>query len=111
MTISQLLLTNSIKTAYNSLLTTHPPIKKRIQALSGHSFDADTPSTSKISQRFRKDHIAGQKASPSPERVLSGHDALRPEVILGAIVSIGRWALKHDRWVERCVCGAEVLTW
>ncbi len=95
MEMSHLFFANSFKTALNSLFATHPPIKKRIQALSGHSFDADTPSTSKISQRFRKDHIAGQKASPSPEGVLSGHDALKPEVILGAIGSIGRQDLQH----------------
>src|SRR5690625_6822479 len=66
MEMSHLFFANSFKTALKSLFATHPPIKKRIQALSGHSFDADTPSTSKISPRVRKDQIAGREGSPSP---------------------------------------------
>src|SRR5690625_7205711 len=49
---------NRFKTALNRLFATHPPIKKRIQALSGQPCDAGPPSTRKMTQRFRKDQHA-----------------------------------------------------
>lgn len=89
MEMSHLFFANSFKTALNGLFATHPPIKKRIQALSANYIDEDSLTQSKVSEKFQKDHVAGQKPLSADRGILRGHDALSPEVILGAIGSVG----------------------
>lgn len=89
MEMSHLFFANSFKTALDGLFATHPPIKKRIKAISANVIAGEPSASSKVSEKFQKDHIAGQQMASGSRGVLAGHDALSPELILGAIGSIG----------------------
>ncbi len=87
MEMSHLFFASSFHSALDMLFATHPPIEDRIKAISpsyGHGKKKDT---SKIRQQFQQDHVSGG-TTVTPKGV-KGHAALTPEVIMGAIGTLG----------------------
>ena len=98
MEMSHLFFASSYHSLFDKLYSTHPPIEKRIKAINPSMDLADERRKQKIREKFKKDHVAGASAEPTqgPGSVfgdgsgVGGHAALTPEVILGAIGTLGQ---------------------
>jgi Zn-dependent protease with chaperone function len=99
MEMSHLFFASSYHSLFDRLYSTHPPIEKRIKAINPSMDLADERRKQKIREKFEKDHVAGAEktAAPKPGGGLAGHAALTPEVILGAIGTLGQ---SHIRKAE-----------
>ena len=85
MEMSHLFFASSFHSALDALFATHPPIADRIKAINP-ALQSDN--RRKVQDQFKKEHVSGAKATGSG-RGVGGHAAITPEVILGAIGSIG----------------------
>lgn len=84
MEMSHLFFASSFHSALDKLYSTHPPIEKRIRAISPSFGTGRDKSSSRIQKQFGKQHVSG----PAPgveSKGVGGHAALTPEVILAAI--------------------------
>ncbi|PWN05879.1 M48 family metallopeptidase [Rhodohalobacter mucosus] len=101
MEMSHLFFASSYHSFFDRLYSTHPPIEKRIRAINPSMDLADEKRKQKIRDKFAKDHVAGastEKPEASvPAPGIGGHAALTPEVILGAIGTLGQ---NHIRRAE-----------
>ena len=84
MEMSHLFFASSFHSALDALFATHPPIEKRIKAISPSLDSKDSRRKENLRQKFEQDHVSGGQSSKS-EGGFAGHAALTPEVILGAI--------------------------
>lgn len=85
MEMSHLFFASSFSSFLDNLYSTHPPIHKRIQAISPSLNAADDKREKRIQRKFQKNHVSGSPSGPKPGAGLGGHAALTPEVILAAI--------------------------
>ena len=85
MEMSHLFFASSFHSALDALFATHPPIADRIKAINP-ALQSDN--RRKVQDQFKKEHVSGAEATGSG-RGVGGHAAITPEVILGAIGSIG----------------------
>lgn len=85
MEMSHLFFASSFHSALDKLFSTHPPLEKRIQAISPSLSAVDERREKRIQRQFQKDHVSGSKSDSVETTGVSGHTALTPEVILGAI--------------------------
>lgn len=85
MEMSHLFFASSFHSALDRLFSTHPPLEKRIQAISPSLSARDDRRSKKIRQKFQKDHVSGSVAGSKAQAGTGGHPALTPEVILAAI--------------------------
>ncbi len=84
MEMSHLFFASSFHSALDKLYSTHPPIEKRIKAIKPSINPEDLRRREKMKQKFQEQHVSG-KTEKSSKGGFAGHDALTPEVILGAI--------------------------
>ncbi len=102
MEMSHLFFANSFNSALDRVFATHPPLEMRIRAIDPAFDQEDAKKKARIRKRMEKDRIAGAEAkarqtsgsaSGQPGHAFGGlesaHPALRPEVILAAIGTIG----------------------
>jgi len=96
MEMSHLFFASSFHSALDMLFSTHPPLEKRIKAISP-SFGSGKEERlqKKIRKQFDEKHISGTSANRSGSTGISGHPALTPEVILAAIGSLGTGGMKQ----------------
>ncbi|MEX2347898.1 MAG: M48 family metallopeptidase [Balneolaceae bacterium] len=85
MEMSHLFFASSFHTFLDKIYSTHPPIEKRIQALSPSLSADDSKTEKRIRDKFQKDHVAGLDDSQGSQEGVGGHAALTPEVILGTV--------------------------
>jgi Zn-dependent protease with chaperone function len=85
MEMSHLFFASSFHSALDRLYSTHPPIEKRIQAISPSLSADDSRRENRIRQKFQKDHVSGSKTETPAKTGAGGHAALTPEVILATI--------------------------
>ena len=85
MEMSHLFFASSFHSALDALFATHPPIADRIKAINP-ALQSDN--RRKVQDQFKKEHVSGTEATGAG-RGVGGHAAITPEVILGAIGSIG----------------------
>ena len=85
MEMSHLFFANSFNSFLDSLYSTHPPIEKRIQAISPSLSASDKKSKKRIQRKFQQNHVSGSTSGHKPGAGLGGHAALTPEVIIAAI--------------------------
>ncbi|MFD2533185.1 M48 family metallopeptidase [Gracilimonas halophila] len=85
MEMSHLFFANSFNSFLDSLYSTHPPIEKRIQAISPSLSASDKKSKKRIQRKFQQNHVSGSTSGHKPRAGLGGHAALTPEVIIAAI--------------------------
>ncbi|MEX1269895.1 MAG: M48 family metallopeptidase [Balneolaceae bacterium] len=85
MEMSHLFFASSYHSALDKLFATHPPIEKRIQAISPSLAAGDERSRKKIREQFEKQHVSGSEQPAGATPGVAGHAALTPEVILAAI--------------------------
>ena len=101
MEMSHLFFASSYHSFFDRLYSTHPPIEKRIKAINPSMDLADERRKQKIRKKFAKDHVAGsvseKPSEPAAGPGIGGHAALTPEVILGAIGTLGQ---NHIRRAE-----------
>jgi len=83
MEMSHLFFASSYHSALNAMFSTHPPIKKRIEAINPSFDEGSSKRSDKIRKKFEKQHASASK--PSKQGGIAGHPAITPEVILGAI--------------------------
>jgi len=83
MEMSHLFFASSYHSALNAMFSTHPPIKKRIEAINPSFADGSTKRSEKIRRKFEKEHASASKQTE--RRGDAGHPAITPEVILAAI--------------------------
>lgn len=83
MEMSHLFFASSYHSALASMFSTHPPIKKRIEAINPSFAEGSSKRTDKIRQKFEKQHASAK--TPSARSGVAGHPAITPEVILAAI--------------------------
>ncbi len=88
MEMSHLFFASSFHSAFDKLFATHPPLDDRIKAINPAYGHGDSKKGKKIRENFEKEHVAGGQSAPR-SRGVGGHDALTPEVILGAIGTMG----------------------
>jgi len=91
MEMSHLFFASSFQSALNRLFATHPPLEDRIKAINPSLAD------SKPKKRFAAGETQKEKISGSEKKgggILSDHAAITPEVILGAIGSVGKRQVK-----------------
>jgi len=84
MEMSHLFFASSFHSALDKLYSTHPPIEKRIKAIKPSINPEDFRRREKMKQKFQEQRVSG-KTEQSSTGGFAGHDALTPEVILGAI--------------------------
>jgi len=85
MEMSHLFFASSFHTFLDKIYSTHPPIEKRIQAISPSLSADDSKREKRIHEKFQKDHIAGSLDSQRSKVSVGGHKALTPEVIVAAV--------------------------
>ncbi|MEX0723509.1 MAG: M48 family metallopeptidase [Gracilimonas sp.] len=85
MEMSHLFFASSFHTFLDKIYSTHPPIEKRIKALSPSLSADDSKTEKRIRNKFQKDHVAGLDDSQGSQEGVGGHAALTPEVILGTV--------------------------
>ncbi|MDR9419168.1 M48 family metalloprotease [Gracilimonas sp.] len=85
MEMSHLFFASSFHSFFDKLYSTHPPIDKRIQAISPSLSSDDSNKAKRIRKKFEQDHVSGSNVSGTSERGIGGHEALTPEVILATI--------------------------
>ncbi|MTI88821.1 MAG: Zn-dependent protease with chaperone function [Balneolaceae bacterium] len=85
MEMSHLFFASSFHSALDKLYSTHPPIEKRIQAISPSLSAGDSRREKRIQQKFQKNHVSGSKSAHVEKAGAGGHAALTPEVILATI--------------------------
>lgn len=85
MEMSHLFFASSFHSALDRLYSTHPPLEKRIQAISPSLTLDDERRQKRIHKKFQKDRISGSESTGVGETGIAGHPALTPEVILAAI--------------------------
>ena len=86
MEMSHLFFASSFHSALDALFATHPPIDERIKALNPA---IQSEKRRKVQEQFRRDHVSGVSEPSGSKGGFGGHAAITPEVILGAIGSIG----------------------
>ena len=86
MEMSHLFFASSFKSALNKLFATHPPLPDRIEAISP-SIAGSKPKRQFAGNQKTKKHVSGSERPG--DGILADHDAITPEVILGAIGTIG----------------------
>lgn len=87
MEMSHLFFASSFQSALNKLFATHPPLEERIKAID------PSPANNKSRKRFVSDQAQKKNMGGSEKTgdgILGDHAAITPEVILGAIGSIGK---------------------
>lgn len=87
MEMSHLFFASSFQSALNKLFATHPPLEERIKAINPALVGAKPQKKYIGKQKAKK---AFSSAEPSGSGILADHAAITPEVILGAIGTIGR---------------------
>jgi Zn-dependent protease with chaperone function len=87
MEMSHLFFASSFQSALNKLFATHPPIEDRIKAIAP-SLAESKPRKQFVSDQNLKKKVAGSEKTDGG--ILADHAAITPEVILGAIGSIGK---------------------
>lgn len=83
MEMSHLFFASSYHSAMTAMFSTHPPIKKRIEAINPSFAEGSSKRSEKIRRKFEKQHASASK--PSERSGVAGHAAITPEVILAAI--------------------------
>lgn len=77
--------------SFGRLFATHPPVEERIKALDPAGDSQQERKKQKIRSEMQKDHIAGNQSQKGKTGgVFADHEALKPEVILGAIGTLER---------------------
>ena len=106
MEMSHLFFASSFHSALDRLFATHPPIEKRIRAIDPAYDQEDQKKKARLKKRLEKDRIAGMEAAADRAKgagsaagaggigqamggIGESHPALRPEVILAAIGTVG----------------------
>ncbi|MGF1671239.1 MAG: M48 family metallopeptidase, partial [Balneolaceae bacterium] len=96
MEMSHLFFASSFHTALDFLFSTHPPLEKRIKAISpSYGSGKDERLQRKVQKKFDRKHVAGTTADTGKPSGVSGHPALSPELILAAIGTIGTGSIKQ----------------
>lgn len=90
MEMSHLFFASSFHSLFDSLFATHPPIEKRIKAISPSLAAGDQKTRKKIHKKFQKQHVSGSVDAGGTADGTMGHAALTPEVILAAIGTLDR---------------------
>lgn len=85
MEMSHLFFASSFHSALDKLYSTHPPLEKRIQAISPSLSVGDNRRGKRIQHKFQKDHVSGSESERKTKTGVGGHEALTPEVILATI--------------------------
>lgn len=85
MEMSHLFFASSFSSFLDNLYSTHPPIDKRIQAISPSVSASGSKREKRIQRKFQKNHVSGSASHQKTGIGPSGHAALTPEVILAAI--------------------------
>lgn len=85
MEMSHLFFASSYHTALDKLYSTHPPLEQRIKAINPSFAETRGKQDSRIRDKFKEDHVAASKSTPSGTKGVAGHSAITPEVILAAI--------------------------
>ena len=83
MEMSHLFFASSYHSALNAMFSTHPPIKKRIEAINPSFGEGSSRRSEKIRRKFEKQHASASKSSQRSG--VAGHPAITPELILAAI--------------------------
>lgn len=96
MEMSHLFFASSFHSAFDMLFSTHPPLEKRIKAISP-SFGSGKEERfqKKIRNKFNTSHVSGTDQAESESAGVGGHAALTPEVILAAIGTLGTGGMKQ----------------
>jgi len=89
MEMSHLFFASSFSSAFDRFFATHPLLDDRIKAIKPSHEYGDERKSKKVLEKFRKDHVAGTEPKQAAGRGVGGHAALTPEVILGAIGTMG----------------------
>lgn len=87
MEMSHLFFASSFQSALNKLFATHPPLEERIKAIDP-SLKGSKSRKSFVGDRAQKEKMTGSEKTSSG--ILGDHAAITPEVILGAIGSVGK---------------------
>jgi len=96
MEMSHLFFASSYHSFVDMLFATHPPLEKRIKAISPqYGSGRDEKLKKNIEKDFGNKHVAGKQPS-SPSAAVSGpHPAITPELILAAIGTLGAGSIKR----------------
>ena len=86
MEMSHLFFANSFQSALNKLFATHPPLEDRIKAIKPSLAGSKPKKKFTSKQKGIKSRIGKEENNGG---IFAGHDAITPEVILGAIGTIG----------------------
>jgi Zn-dependent protease with chaperone function len=96
MEMSHLFFASSFHSALDMLFSTHPPLEKRIKAISpSYGSGKEERFQKKIRKQFDRSHVAGKDADGGESSGVGGHPALTPEVILAAIGTLGAGGMKQ----------------
>lgn len=98
MELSHLFFANSYKSALSSLLATHPPIEKRIKAISPYSEGEGKSSTEKVRERVEKHRVETPKAEGSIKggsKFGALGEIFSPELMLAAFGTVGQRDLQY----------------
>jgi Zn-dependent protease with chaperone function len=86
MEMSHLFFASSFQSALNRLFATHPPLEERIKAIQP-ALAGNRPKRAFAGSKMAKKDLSGSEKQE--DGFLAGHDAITPDVILGAIGTIG----------------------
>jgi len=97
MELSHLFFANSYKSALSSLLATHPPIEKRIKAISPSTDGVEKSSTEKVRERMEKQRVESPKDGSPKKGSKFGAlgDIFSPELMIAAFGTVGQRDLQY----------------
>lgn len=106
MEMSHLFFASSFHSAFDMLFSTHPPLEKRIKAISpSYGSGKEERFQKKIRKQFDKKHVSGTVQAESESAGVGGHAALTPEVILAAIGTLGTGGMKQASSILKQIPG------